>query len=66
MALDITSDGSSQSASRIEEALAFDDVLLVPGYSQILPSAAEMIGMLSEMVRVSLVRVSVADGRIFE
>ncbi len=28
--------------------------------------AAEMIGMLSEMVRVSRVRVSVADGRIFE
>ena len=26
---------------RIEEALAFDDVLLVPGYSQVLPSATD-------------------------
>ena len=28
-------------ATRIDEALAFDDVLLVPGYSQVLPSATD-------------------------
>ena len=39
MALDIPIDGSSQYTSRIEEALAFDDVLLVPAYSQVLPAA---------------------------
>ena len=27
--------------SRVHEALAFDDVLLVPGYSQVLPSATD-------------------------
>ena len=36
MALDIPHENRSP---RVEEALAFDDVLVVPAYSQVLPAA---------------------------
>ncbi|MDR3532787.1 MAG: IMP dehydrogenase, partial [Rhodopila sp.] len=49
MALDIpqqTLPSSSRAevvASRVEEALAFDDVLVVPAYSQVLPSSTSTV-----------------------
>ncbi len=66
MALDIPSDGSSQPGNRIEEALAFDDVLLVPGYSQILPSAAETRTRLTREISLNIPLVSAAMDTVTE
>ena len=63
MALDIPSASIPVATSRVSEALAFDDVLVVPAYSQIIPA---ITGMFKLMVRVSRVRVSVCAGIICE
>ncbi|HET6239415.1 MAG TPA: IMP dehydrogenase [Acetobacteraceae bacterium] len=66
MARDIPSNGSSHPSSRIEEALAFDDVLLVPGYSQILPSAAETRTRLTREIILNIPLVSAAMDTVTE
>ena len=66
MALDIPINGSSPPGNRIEEALAFDDVLLVPGYSQILPSAAETKTRLTREIALNIPLVSAAMDTVTE
>ena len=48
MALDIpqqtlVSPNHEEIVSRVQEALAFDDVLVVPAYSQVLPSLTSVL-----------------------
>jgi IMP dehydrogenase len=66
MALDIPSNGSSSPGSRVEEALAFDDVLLVPGYSQILPSSADTRTRLTRQIHLNIPIVSAAMDTVTE
>ena len=66
MALDIPSDGSSHPGSRIEEALAFDDVLMVPGYSQLLPAAAETRTRLTREILLNIPLISAAMDTVTE
>jgi IMP dehydrogenase len=66
MALDIPSDGTSHPNSRIAEALAFDDVLLVPGYSQVLPSATETRTRLTREIPLNIPIISAAMDTVTE
>ena len=52
--------------SRIAEALAFDDVLLVPGYSQILPAAADTRTRLTRGISLNIPLVSAAMDTVTE
>ena len=45
---------------RIAEALAFDDVLLVPSYSQILPTAVSTVTRLTREISLNIPLVSAA------
>ena len=51
---------------RIEEALAFDDVLLVPGYSQILPSATDTRTRLTRTISLNIPLISAAMDTVTE
>src|SRR6201991_1436717 len=51
---------------RIDEALAFDDVLLVPGYSQILPSATDTRTRLSRAIPLNIPIISAAMDTVTE
>ena len=53
----------SAAASRILEALAFDDVLLVPGYSEIIPSAVDTTTKLTRTIALNIPLISSA-GRL--
>ena len=66
MALDIPSDAGSDAASRIQEALAFDDVLLVPDYSQVLPSAADTCTRLTREIPLNIPIISAAMDTVTE
>ena len=66
MALDIPSNGSSSPGARVEEALAFDDVLLVPGYSQILPSSADTRTRLTRQIKLNIPIISAAMDTVTE
>ena len=44
----------------LEEALTFDDVLLVPAYSEILPREVSLSSQLTREIRVNLPLVSAA------
>src|SRR5215210_6082445 len=39
--------------SRVEEALAFDDVLIIPAYSQVLPAATRTTTRLTRMISLN-------------
>ena len=52
--------------SRIAEALAFDDVLLVPAYSQILPTAVGTVTRLTRNIRLNIPLVSAAMDTVTE
>ena len=52
--------------SRIEEALAFDDVLLVPAYSQILPSATDTRTRLTRGITLNIPLISAAMDTVTE
>ena len=52
--------------SRIEEALAFDDVLLVPGYSQVLPSATDTRTRLTRTIPLNIPIISAAMDTVTE
>ena len=74
MALDVSADlapGSAagtgrESSSRIAEALAFDDVLLTPAYSQILPSATDTRTALTRTIGLNIPLISSAMDTVTE
>jgi IMP dehydrogenase len=52
--------------TRIEEALAFDDVLVVPGYSQVLPNATETRTRLTRTISLNIPLLSAAMDTVTE
>ncbi len=79
MALDIESQSLTASApfaadrgasrplsSRIEEAFAFDDVLIVPAYSQILPGSARTTTRLTRAISLNIPIISAAMDTVTE
>ena len=61
----LSTDGST-TTSRIAEALAFDDVLLVPGYSQVLPSATDTRTRLTRTIPLNIPIISAAMDTVSE
>jgi IMP dehydrogenase len=53
-------------SSRVEEALAFDDVLVVPGYSQILPNAVDTRTRLTGRIPLNIPLISSAMDTVTE
>ena len=53
-------------ASRIEEALAFDDVLLVPAYSAVVPGQVETRTRLTREIWLSIPLISAAMDTVSE
>jgi IMP dehydrogenase len=53
-------------ASRVTEALAFDDVLVVPAYSQVLPSATDTRTRLTRTISLNIPLVSSAMDTVTE
>ena len=53
-------------ALRIEEAFAFDDVLLVPGYSQILPGNTDTRTRLTRGISLNIPLISAAMDTVTE
>jgi len=53
-------------ASRIEEALAFDDVLIVPAYSQVLPSSTSTVTRLTKRISLNIPLISAAMDTVTE
>jgi IMP dehydrogenase len=53
-------------ASRIAEALAFDDVLLVPGYSEVLPTLVQTTTRLTRTISLNIPLVSSAMDTVTE
>ncbi|HET6306411.1 MAG TPA: IMP dehydrogenase [Rhodopila sp.] len=51
---------------RVEEALAFDDVLIVPAYSQVLPSATSTITRLTRSITLNIPLLSAAMDTVTE
>ena len=51
---------------RVEEALAFDDVLVVPAYSQVLPSATDTRTRLTRTHRLNIPLISAAMDTVTE
>ncbi|MBN8872963.1 MAG: IMP dehydrogenase [Rhodospirillales bacterium] len=70
MAPDISADALTEStrrvASRIEEAYAFDDVLLVPAYSQVLPSTTDTRTRLTRTINLNIPIISAAMDTVTE
>ncbi len=52
--------------SRVEEALAFDDVLVVPAYSQVLPSATSTVSRLTRTISLNIPLISAAMDTVTE
>src|SRR5258708_15925463 len=50
----------------LEEALTFDDVLLVPAYSEVLPRDVSLASQLTREIRVNLPVVSAATDTVTE
>ena len=57
---------SSPTVLRIEEALAFDDVLLVPSYSAVLPSATDTRTRLTREIALNIPLISAAMDTVTE
>jgi IMP dehydrogenase len=53
-------------SERVEEALAFDDVLIVPAYSQVLPSATSTITRLTRTISLNIPLISAAMDTVTE
>jgi IMP dehydrogenase len=67
MALDSPHDSSPLLlASRIQEALAFDDVLVVPGYSQVLPTETITRARLTREISLNIPIISAAMDTVTE
>src|SRR3954453_587654 len=52
--------------SRVEEALAFDDVLVVPAYSQVLPSSTSTVPRLTRGITLNIPLISAAMDTVTE
>ena len=52
--------------SRVEEALAFDDVLVVPAYSQVLPSSTSTVTRLTRGITLNIPVISAAMDTVTE
>ena len=52
--------------SRVEEALAFDDVLVVPAYSQVLPSLTSTVTRLTRGITLNIPLISAAMDTVTE
>lgn len=50
----------------IKEALTFDDVLLIPAYSRVLPNTAELSTQLTKNIRLSIPMISAAMDTVTE
>lgn len=59
-------DTSPLAAPPIAEALAFDDVLLVPAYSQVLPAATDTTARLTREIRLNIPIISAAMDTVTE
>src|SRR5246127_4909715 len=57
---------SGRSMRILEEALTFDDVLLVPAYSEVLPRDVSLASQLTRDIRVNLPVVSAAMDTVTE
>jgi IMP dehydrogenase len=69
MALDSSSDlrtPPTRHLARVEEALAFDDVLLVPAYSQVLPAATDTRTRLTRSINLNIPLLSAAMDTVTE
>ena len=66
MALDIPHDNRPSPPNRVEEALAFDDVLVVPAYSQVLPAAAITRTRLTRGIWLNIPLISAAMDTVTE
>jgi IMP dehydrogenase len=71
MALDspqqtLTSSSHAGIISRVEEALAFDDVLVVPAYSQVVPSATSTATRLTRSITLNIPLISAAMDTVTE
>ncbi len=64
MAFDTHTDPSA--VLRIEEALAFDDVLVLPGYSQVLPTATDTTTTLTRDIPLNVPIISAAMDTVTE
>ena len=53
-------------SSRIDEALAFDDVLIVPGYSQVLPSGVSTLTRLTRTISLNIPLIAAAMDTVTE
>ena len=62
----ITGTKQPRGADRISEALAFDDVLLVPGYSQVLPAMATTRTRLTRTITLNIPLISAAMDTVTE
>jgi len=66
MALDTPNERRSLLSSRVEEALAFDDVLVVPAYSQVLPAATNTRTRLTRGIWLNIPLISAAMDTVTE
>jgi IMP dehydrogenase len=66
MALDTPNEHRTLLTSRVEEALAFDDVLVVPAYSQVLPAATNTRTRLTRGIWLNVPLISAAMDTVTE
>ncbi len=66
MALDSPAQSAANPHNRVEEALAFDDVLVVPAYSQVLPSATSTRTNLTRAITLNIPVISAAMDTVSE
>ena len=60
------SESHANAAPRIRDALTFDDVLLAPGHSEILPADADITGQLTRNISLKLPLISAAMDTVTE
>lgn len=58
--------GGLSAGARVQEALAFDDVLLVPGYSEVLPGNTDIRARLTREITLNVPLISAAMDTVTE